>query len=256
MRAGHKTGREWSRSVEGPSVVRVFTTDWLFKSRWVQNRGHFLGNSHNLRSKTVHREVFADAGHAALFAGTHSQNRFPVVTRQRTIPPHTLMVTIIVLPGVYLRTMTQQKFDDAHVAPRRGQRQGGVVGHVAVFLVRSTLQEKLYNFLQRSRDTIKNRLQSGIHNDDDVHAMKNSQSKLNKLFLRRTPIHTRRPPEQAKDSGVSLVRSDCASMSALLWRRMDTTPTWPAVAAKMRGVKPEEQNAKLLQAFLLQRTSS
>ena len=49
-----------------------------------------------------------------------------------------------------------------------------------------------------------------------------------------------RPPEQARERGVSLVRSDWASMSPPLSRRTSTTPTWPAVAARMRGVKPGE----------------
>lgn len=49
------------------------------------------------------------------------------------------------------------------------------------------------------------------------------------------------PPEQAKDSGVSLVLSDWASMSAPLSSNISTTPTWPAVAAKMSGVKPGEK---------------
>lgn len=47
------------------------------------------------------------------------------------------------------------------------------------------------------------------------------------------------PPEQAKDSGVSLVLSDWASMSAPLSSNISTTPTWPAVAAKISGVKPK-----------------
>lgn len=46
------------------------------------------------------------------------------------------------------------------------------------------------------------------------------------------------PPEQAKDRGVSLVLSDWASMSAPLSSNISTTPTWPAVAAKISGVKP------------------
>lgn len=50
------------------------------------------------------------------------------------------------------------------------------------------------------------------------------------------------PPEQAKDKGVSLVLSDWASISAPLSSKISTTPTWPAVAAKMSGVNPETEN--------------
>ncbi len=46
------------------------------------------------------------------------------------------------------------------------------------------------------------------------------------------------PPEQARDRGVSLVLSDWASMSPPLSSRISTTPTWPAVAARIRGVNP------------------
>lgn len=53
------------------------------------------------------------------------------------------------------------------------------------------------------------------------------------------------PPEQAKDKGVSLVLSDWASMSAPLSNSISTTPTWPAVAAKISGVKPGK-NKELL----------
>lgn len=50
------------------------------------------------------------------------------------------------------------------------------------------------------------------------------------------------PPEQAKDKGVSLVLSDWASISAPLSSKISTTPTWPAVAAKISGVNPETEN--------------
>ena len=46
------------------------------------------------------------------------------------------------------------------------------------------------------------------------------------------------PPEQARDSGVSFVLSDWASISARCSSRISTTSTWPAVAARIRGVKP------------------
>lgn len=49
------------------------------------------------------------------------------------------------------------------------------------------------------------------------------------------------PPEQAKDSVVSFVLSDWASMSAPLSSSISTTPTCPAVAAKISGVKPGEK---------------
>lgn len=49
-----------------------------------------------------------------------------------------------------------------------------------------------------------------------------------------------RPPEHAKESGVSFVRSDCASISPPLSRRISTTPTCPAVAARIKGVKPSD----------------
>ena len=45
-------------------------------------------------------------------------------------------------------------------------------------------------------------------------------------------------PEQARESGVSLVLSLWASISAPWSRRISTTPEWPAVAARMSGVKP------------------
>lgn len=51
------------------------------------------------------------------------------------------------------------------------------------------------------------------------------------------------PPEQAKDKGVSLVLSDWASISAPLSSKISTTPTWPAVAAKISGVNPETENS-------------
>ena len=53
-------------------------------------------------------------------------------------------------------------------------------------------------------------------------------------------IHTSTlPPEHASDKGVSFVRSDCASISALCSKRISTTSLCPAVAAKINGVKPE-----------------
>lgn len=65
------------------------------------------------------------------------------------------------------------------------------------------------------------------------------------------------PPEQAKDSGVSLVLSDWASMSAPLSSNISTTPTWPAVAAKMSGVKPKKQiNEKICLQYAKQRNSN
>jgi len=52
-------------------------------------------------------------------------------------------------------------------------------------------------------------------------------------------LHTSyRPPEHAKERGVSLVLSDWASMSAPCVRRISTTFSWPAVAARISGVKP------------------
>lgn len=50
------------------------------------------------------------------------------------------------------------------------------------------------------------------------------------------------PPEQANDRGVSLVLSDWASISAPLSNNISTTPTWPAVAAKISGVKPRRKD--------------
>lgn len=50
-----------------------------------------------------------------------------------------------------------------------------------------------------------------------------------------------RPPEQAKERGVSLVLSDWASMSPPLSSSTSTTPTCPAVAARIRGVKPGQK---------------
>lgn len=52
------------------------------------------------------------------------------------------------------------------------------------------------------------------------------------------------PPEHARDNGVSLVRSDWASISALWSKRISTTSTWPAVAAKINGVKPKSKKTK------------
>ena len=46
------------------------------------------------------------------------------------------------------------------------------------------------------------------------------------------------PPEQARDKGVSFVRSDCASISAPLFSKISTTSACPAVAAKISGVNP------------------
>lgn len=46
------------------------------------------------------------------------------------------------------------------------------------------------------------------------------------------------PPEHARDRGVSLVRSDWASMCAPALSRVSTTLACPAVAANIRGVKP------------------
>lgn len=56
-----------------------------------------------------------------------------------------------------------------------------------------------------------------------------------------------RPPEHANESGVSLVRSDCASISPPLSKRISTTPTCPAVAARISGVKPKSENKNLKQ---------
>lgn len=50
-----------------------------------------------------------------------------------------------------------------------------------------------------------------------------------------------RPPEHANESGVSFVRSDCASISPPLSKRISTTPTCPAVAARIKGVKPNNK---------------
>lgn len=57
-----------------------------------------------------------------------------------------------------------------------------------------------------------------------------------------TTLTSWRPPEQAKERGVSLVLSDWASMSPPLSSSTSTTPTCPAVAAKIRGVKPGGEN--------------
>ena len=45
-------------------------------------------------------------------------------------------------------------------------------------------------------------------------------------------------PEHARESGVSFVLSLWASISAPWSRRISTTPAWPAVAARINGVKP------------------
>ena len=50
-------------------------------------------------------------------------------------------------PRVDLGAMTQQELDDVYVATRGRQRQGCVVGDVAVLLVRTTRQQQL-NHLQ------------------------------------------------------------------------------------------------------------
>lgn len=54
------------------------------------------------------------------------------------------------------------------------------------------------------------------------------------------------PPEQARDRGVSLVLSDWASMSPPLSSRISTTPTWPAVAARIKGVNPMGRHTRTL----------
>ena len=56
------------------------------------------------------------------------------------------------------------------------------------------------------------------------------------------------PPEQARESGVSLVLSDWASMSAPWSNKISTTSRWPAVAPKIRGVKPAMQFLILISA--------
>lgn len=64
------------------------------------------------------------------------------------------------------------------------------------------------------------------------------------------------PPEHASDRGVSLVRSDCASISPPLSNRISTTPTCPAVAARMRGVKPVKREEAWLQTHTTQDTAT
>jgi hypothetical protein len=49
------------------------------------------------------------------------------------------------------------------------------------------------------------------------------------------------PPEQARDKAVSLVRSDCASISAPWSSNIWTVDAWPPVAARTRGVHPKTQ---------------
>lgn len=64
-----------------------------------------------------------------------------------------------------------------------------------------------------------------------------------------------RPPEHANESGVSLVRSDWASMSPPLSRSISTTPTCPAVAAKISGVNPN-RNDSIIRSHLENKNQS
>ena len=60
----------------------------------------------------------------------------------------------------------------------------------------------------------------------------------------RVLLTSYRPPEQAKESGVSLVLSDWASMSAPWSNSISTTSAWPAVAARISGVNPAHRDKR------------
>lgn len=64
------------------------------------------------------------------------------------------------------------------------------------------------------------------------------------------------PPEQARESAVSLVRSDCASMSALWSSRMATVTACPALAARMRGVQPFLSLCSMLAPWVMRSSTS
>jgi hypothetical protein len=72
------------------------------------------------------------------------------------------------------------------------------------------------------------------------------------FYLPKLFITSYRPPEQAKDSGVSFVLSDWASMSAPDSNKISTTSTCPAVAARISGVKPEKYHLFLFKKMFPQ----
>ena len=98
-------------------------------------------------------------------------------------------------PGVDLSSSIEEYLDDVDVTPRSSQAERRVVGNIAVFLIRSPKQQQL-NHLTETNDSCR------------VKAGKQFKCHYCEGELKDKVFTSWRPPEQARERGVSLVLSD------------------------------------------------